>query len=502
MANAFQCRSARRVRDTRPVIGEPDLDVLIIGAGITGIGVACMLERELPGRRWAVLESREAIGGTWDLFRYPGIRSDVDMYTFGYSFNPWRSSRGIADGTAIREYLEQTATDNGVTTRIRFGHRVVSASWSSEAGAWRVTAVRADSDETVELTARWLFSATGYFRYDHGHTPQFEGIDEFEGEVVHPQHWPERLDWTGKRVVVIGSGATAVTVVPAMAEAAAHVTMLQRSPTWMVTVPWRDPINRLLGRRLSPDRAYAIARRRSIFIQQFVWNVCKRRPELVAKALLRGVKRQLPAGYDVERHFKPDYDPWDQRLCVVPGGDLFKEIRAGRASVATDRVERFTAGGIRLESGAELEADIVVTATGLDLLAFGGVDLEVDGRRVDVGQAVTYRGMMVSGVPNFITSFPYPHVAWTLRVEVVAEHFQRILEHMDAISGTSCVPVQRDPRLPTHPFGDYTSNYVMRSRHLFPQSGDREPWMLDLNLRRDRRNLRERELDDGILAFG
>lgn len=480
---------------------EPDLDVLIIGAGITGIGVACRLEREMPGRSYAILESRTAIGGTWDLFRYPGIRSDVDMYTFGYSFSPWRSDRGIAGGEEIRSYLADTVARHGVDSKIRFGHSVSSASWSSEDSRWTVTAVREETGETVTLTARWLFAATGYFRYDHGHEPVFEGAEEFAGTIVHPQHWPADLDWTGKRVVVIGSGATAVTVVPAMAREAAHVTMLQRSPTWMVAVPWRDPLNRLVGRLFGSDRAYAFARRRSIFTQELVWKLCKSRPKLVAKVLLRGVTRQLPDGYDVERHFKPDYDPWDQRLCVVPGGDLFKAIRDGKASVVTDLIERFTAGGIQLESGTEIDADIVVTATGLELLALGGVDFRVDGEQVEVSNTVTYRGMMLSGVPNLMVSFPYPHVAWTLRVEVVAEHFQRLLEHMDRLGSPSCTAVQDDPNLATHEFGDYSSGYVMRSRHLFPRSADVEPWMLELDLSRDRRELSEAALGDPVLSF-
>ncbi|MEI6446728.1 MAG: NAD(P)/FAD-dependent oxidoreductase [Actinomycetes bacterium] len=478
----------------------PDFDVLIVGAGITGIGIASQLERNLPGTSYAILESRERIGGTWDLFRYPGIRSDVDMYTFGYSFNPWQSKDAIGHGEAIREYLGETASKFGVDRKIRFGHTVAGADWSSEESLWRVRATGPDGQGVV-LTARWLFSATGYFRYDQGHSPDFPGIERFAGTVVHPQHWPEDLDWSGKRVVVVGSGATAVTIVPVMAEKAAHVTMLQRSPSYMAAIPWRDPVVGALRGRVSPKRLYSIARRKSIFTQELVWNLSKKQPKLMRRMLIKGVERQLPDGYDVERDFTPKYDPWDQRLCVVPGGDLFRSIRKGSASVVTDRIRSFNESGIVLESGRELEADIVVTATGLDLLAFGGIELSVDGEPLDVSAAVTYRGMMITGAPNLICSFPYPHVAWTLRVEVVSEYFERLLRHMSEGGWASCVPVNSDPSLETQPFGDYTSNYVLRSRHLFPQSGGREPWNLDLNLRRDTRTARTVPLDDGVLRF-
>ena len=479
----------------------PDLDVLIIGAGITGIGVACQLERTLPGKSYAVLESRERLGGTWDLFRYPGIRSDVDMYTFGYSFNPWRDPEAIAQGEAIRNYLTDTANKFGVSDKIRYGIQVISADWSSELSMWTVQAVESATADPVTLTARWLFSATGYFRYDHGHTPEFAGIEDFQGTVVHPQHWPEDLDYSGKRVVVIGSGATAVTLLPAMAGDAEHVTMLQRSPTYIAPVPKRDPLVTFASRYLSQDKVYAIARRKSIFTQELVWNLCKKRPGMVRDRLLKAVTKQLPEGYDVAKHFTPKYNPWDQRLCVVPGGDLFRAIRNGDASVVTDQIKTFTQAGIELESGHQLEADVVVTATGLDLLALGGVEFSADGEAVSLPEAVTYKGMMLTGLPNLMCSFPYPHVAWTLRVEVVAEHFQRVLEHMDRAGYASCVPVNSDSSLNTRQFGDYTSNYVQRGKHLFPQSGDRQPWDLDLKLSRDAKSLRTAELEDGVLHF-
>lgn len=480
---------------------DPDYDVLIIGAGITGIGAACELRASLPGKSFAILESRAAIGGTWDLFRYPGIRSDVDMYTFGYSFRPWRDPEAIAEGQAIREYLAATVDEFGVKDKIRFGHRVTGAEWSGADACWKVRGTHGIDDDPFELTARWIFSATGYFRYDSGHSPTFEGMEKFEGEVVHPQHWPEDLDHSDRRVVVVGSGATAVTLVPAMAATAAHVTMLQRSPTYIAAVPRQDPLVRLANKLLPPDRAYAFARRKSIFTQELVWRLSKSRPSIVRNWLLKAAARQLPEGYDVARHFTPAYNPWDQRICVVPGGDLFREIRRGRASVTTDRIARFTPSGILLESGTELPADVVVTATGLELLALGGIEFTVDGTIVDISEALTWRGMMLTGLPNLICSFPYPHVAWTLRVEVVAAFFARLLARMDESALTSCVPVNADPAVETRPFGDYTSNYVLRAQHLFPKSGDRDPWMMDLKLRRDARTLQSMPIDDGTLEF-
>jgi cation diffusion facilitator CzcD-associated flavoprotein CzcO len=479
----------------------PELDVLIIGAGITGLGVACQLERTMPGKSYAILESRDNLGGTWDLFRYPGIRSDVDMYTFGYSFNPWRDSVAIAEGDAIRSYLGETAEKFGVAGKIRYGIRVENANWSSEDAMWTVNGVSSATGEAVTVTARWVFSATGYYRYDQGHTPDFPGIETFNGTVIHPQHWPEDLDYTGKKVVVIGSGATAVTLLPSMAGTAEHVTMLQRSPTYIVPTPKRDPVVMFFSRFLSPDRVYAIARRKSIFTQEMVWNLSKKRPGMVRDWILKTVKGQLPEGYDIDTHFTPNYNPWDQRLCVVPGGDLFRSIRKGEASVVTDKIKTFTEGGIELESGEVLEADIVVTATGLELLALGGINFSVDGEERALPDSVTYRGMMMTDLPNLICSFPYPHVAWTLRVEVVAEHFERILVHMDRAAYDTCVPINSDPSLDTRAFGDYTSNYVERGKHLFPQSADREPWDLDLKLRRDRKNLRTVQLEDGTLKF-
>ncbi|MDT7695631.1 MAG: monooxygenase, partial [Pseudonocardiales bacterium] len=375
------------------------VDVLIVGAGLSGIGAACHLQRESPGKSVAILEARGAIGGTWDLFRYPGIRSDSDMFTLGYSFKPWTNAKAIADGDDIREYVRETAREYGVEAKIRFQHRVVSAEWSSETARWTVHAHRDDTDETVQLTCSFLYTCSGYYRYDQGYTPDFPGSDEFTGQIVHPQHWPADLDYAGKKVVVIGSGATAVTLVPAMAETAAHVTMLQRSPSYILSMPAKDAVADTLRDKLPAGVAYPIIRWKNVLLTMLMFQLSRRVPSVVKSVLRKGVTAQLPEGYDVDKHFKPRYDPWDERLCLVPDGDFFKSLRAGRSSVVTDRIERFTEKGIRLTSGAELEADLIITATGLNLQAVGGMQLTVDGKDVNLPDTVAYKGIMLSGVP-------------------------------------------------------------------------------------------------------
>ncbi|HEU4944181.1 MAG TPA: NAD(P)/FAD-dependent oxidoreductase, partial [Solirubrobacterales bacterium] len=369
------------------------LDVLIVGAGLSGIGAAHHLQKAFPWRDYAILEAREELGGTWDLFRYPGIRSDSDMHTLGYRFKPWTRAKSITDGESILEYVRETAHEAGIDRNIRFGHRVVRAEWSSEEDRWEVEAERAEDGEVVRLTCSYLWVCSGYYRYDEGFSPTFEGSEEFRGEIVHPQHWPEELDYAGKRVVVIGSGATAVTLVPAMAEQAAHVTMLQRSPTYIASMPAEDPIASGL-RRLLPDRAvYPIVRWKNVLLQSLFYQLSRRRPRAVKKLIRRGVERSLPPGYDVDKHFKPKYNPWDQRMCLVPNGDLFKAIREGRATVVTDTIDRFTESSIKLDSGEQLEADVIITATGLNLLFLGGMDLIVDGESVDLTKKMAYKGM-------------------------------------------------------------------------------------------------------------
>ena len=485
----------------KPELEPTDVDVLIIGAGVSGIGMGCHLRRALPGKSFAILEARDVIGGTWDLFTYPGIRSDSDMHTFGYEFRPWTGTTTLADGPGIRQYIQDTAREYGVDSHIQFGHKVVSAEWSSADSRWSVEAELADSGKRVTKTARWLFCATGYYRYDKGHTPEFAGIEDFKGKVVHPQQWPSDLDYAGKRVVVIGSGATAVTLVPAMAGTATHVTMLQRSPTYIVAVPGRDPIAHFLKRHLSPLRAYSITRTKNVFFQRLQWTLSKRFPELMKRAIRWFAQRQLPEGYDIDTHFAPNYNPWDQRLCSVPDGDLFRAIRKGTASVVTDRIKTFTKNGILLESGTQLEADIVVTATGLDLLAFGGVQPVVDGETVDISTTIAYRGMMLTKVPNFTYAIGYTNASWTLKVDLVCDYLCRVLEHMDRNGYAACVPVNGNPTMQTRPLLDFDAGYVQRSLHLFPREGEHEPWELSMNYLKDRKTLRDVQIEDGLLRF-
>ncbi|HET7484000.1 MAG TPA: NAD(P)/FAD-dependent oxidoreductase [Solirubrobacterales bacterium] len=477
------------------------LDVLIVGAGLSGIGAAHHLQEAFPGRSYAIFEAREDLGGTWDLFRYPGIRSDSDMHTLGYRFRPWTNSKTIADGPSILEYVRQTARDGGIEGRIRFQHRAVRAEWSSEEARWRVEAERSDTGEAVAVTCDYLWVCSGYYRYDEGFTPEFAGSESFGGRIVHPQHWPEDLDYAGKRVVVIGSGATAVTLVPAMAGEAAQVTMLQRSPTYIASLPAEDPLAGAL-RRVLPDRAvYTIVRWKNVLLQTAFYQLSRRRPQAVKKMVRRGVERALPAGYDIDRHFKPRYNPWDQRMCLVPDGDLFKAIRDGSATVVTDTIDTFTESGIRLDSGEELEADVVVTATGLNLLFLGGMELVVDGHTVDVPKTMTYKGMMLSGVPNCAFTVGYTNASWTLKADLTSEYVCRLLAHMDAHGYRKSIPEITDPSVTEAPLLDFTSGYVLRSLDQFPKQGSKEPWKLRQNYIFDLRSIRRGPIDDGAMRF-
>jgi cation diffusion facilitator CzcD-associated flavoprotein CzcO len=478
------------------------LDVIIVGAGLSGIGAAYHLQRELPGKSYTILETRQAIGGTWDLFRYPGIRSDSDLHTYGYAFKPWVNEKSIADGPSILRYIEDTARENGIQEHIRFGRRVTRVEWSSEDACWTVHATREGTDgEEVRLTCSWLFCASGYYHYDHGYLPDFQGSERFTGRIVHPQLWPEDLDYSGKRVVVIGSGATAVTLVPAMTDRAAHVTMLQRSPSYVISLPEKDPIANLLKRLLPPERAYALTRRKNIWLQRTVYELSRKRPELVKRILRRRLSRRLPQGYDIDRHFTPAYNPWDQRLCAVPDGDMFDAISSGRASVVTDRIREFTERGILLESGEELEADIIVTATGLDLLALGGMEVFLDGEPVALPEKLVYKSAMLSDVPNLVFVFGYTNSSWTLKLDLVCEYICRLMRYMDQRGYESAVPVNRNPAMETKPFLDFGAGYVKRAVDRFPRQGTSGPWQVKMSYAADLHALAEDPIDDGILSF-
>ena len=477
------------------------LDVLIVGAGLSGIGAAHYLQTECPWAGYAIVEARDSIGGTWDLFRYPGIRSDSDMHTLGYSFRPWDGEKSIADGDSILQYIKDTATQAGIDKHIRFGLRIVAADWSSDHAHWRVTAQRGDGT-TFELTTSFLFSCTGYYRYDHGYLPDFEGMHDFTGTLIHPQHWPEDLDYIGKRVVVVGSGATAVTLVPALARSASHVTMLQRSPTYIASLPQRSPVAKIFRRVLPQKKAGTAAKWAHALMTQSFYAVSRRYPELVKRFLRKGLERELPAGYDIDTHFTPRYNPWDQRFCAAPDGDLFKAIRSGGVSVVTDTIERFTESGIRLASGEELPADIVITATGLELLFLGGIDLTVDGATVDPASRLTYKGMMIEGVPNLAVAIGYTNASWTLKCDLTCQYVCRLLNYMRSHGLSQCAPRNTDPSVTEGgPLLGLTSGYIQRSAHLLPQQGVRQPWKVHQSYLRDYRALRMSHVDDGVMEF-
>ena len=484
-----------------PVQPARHLDVLIVGAGVSGIGAAYYLRRDHPGRSFALLEARGASGGTWDLFRYPGIRSDSDLHTFGYAFKPWRDEEAIAGGPKILAYLRETAAEHGIDRHIRFHTKVLAASWSPADALWTVQVEQTETGERTTLTCAWLFCAAGYYRYDEGFTPRFEGREDFGGQIVHPQHWPQDLDCAGKRVVVIGSGATAVTLVPALAETAARVTMLQRTPTYIMPVPSRDKIANGLRALFGEKRGYALTRRKNIAQQQAVWKFCQKHPKAARRIIRRINARMLPPGYPVDEHFNPPYGPWDQRLCAVPDGDLFHAIRRGTADVVTDRIERFTATGIRLASGRELAADVIVTATGLNVQAMGGMALEVDGREVTLAETVAYKGMMLSGVPNFAYAIGYTNSSWTLKVGLLCEHFCRLLAHMDEHGYDTARPVVADSEMPLTPFLDFGAGYIRRVLDQLPRQGESAPWLTSMNYAGDVKLLRQLPVEDPQLRL-
>ena len=467
-----------------------DFDVLIVGAGLSGIGAAVHLQQNCPNETYAILEGRDAIGGTWDLFRYPGIRSDSDMYTLGYRFKPWKSAKAIADGPSIRSYIRETATEHGINQHIRFGHKVTNAAWDSEAARWTVTTNKST------LTCRFLYMCSGYYNYGQGHRPTWEGEAEFKGQIIHPQFWPESLDYKGKRVVVIGSGATAVTLVPAMANTAAHVTMLQRSPTWMVSRPGSDAIANALKAILPAQMAYDIVRWKNVTLGQYFYKQTRNNPGKVRELLLKRLAKLLPADYDLETHFTPGYNPWDQRLCLVPDADLFNAITAGKAEIVTDQIAKFEAGGIRLHNGKLLEADIIVTATGLKLEALGGMTVTVDGETRRTADALAYKGMMFSGIPNLAQSFGYINASWTLRSDLIADYVCRLLNHMRKAGVDIATPTPAADVVPERLAMDLQSGYVQRGADALPRSGNRAPWMVTADYKYDRKELMEGPVTD------
>ncbi len=477
------------------------VDVLIVGAGISGIGAGYHLQRDCPGRSYAILEGRADIGGTWDLFRYPGIRSDSDMYTLGYAFRPWTGEKSIADGPSILAYLRETARAYGIDRRIRFGWQVKRAAWSSQTARWTVEAERAASGETLRMDCNFLFMCSGYYNYAEGYTPQFEGMQRFAGRIVHPQKWTEDIDYAGKRVVVIGSGATAVTLVPELAKRAAHVTMLQRSPTYVVARPSVDAFAVKLRRWLPSSLAHGLTRWKNVLLGMYFFKLCRRNPARAKALILGGVRMALGPDYDVATHFTPKYNPWEQRLCLVPDGDLFKAIREKRASVVTDQIDSFTETGLKLRSGAELPADLVVTATGLKLQVLSDVELTLDGARVDPAKTFTYKGMMYSGVPNFASSFGYTNASWTLKADLTCAYVCRLLNHMERAGARSCVPRVRDADMGAEAWVDFSSGYFQRALDMLPKQGTKKPWKLHQNYLRDIVAMKFESIEDDAMEF-
>ncbi|MEM7113819.1 MAG: NAD(P)/FAD-dependent oxidoreductase [Chloroflexota bacterium] len=480
------------------------VDVVIVGAGLSGIGAACHLQTNCPNKSYLILEGRERLGGTWDLFRYPGIRSDSDMHTLGYSFKPWTEAKAIADGPSILNYLRETAVSYNVDQHIRYSHHVTAAAWDSSSNRWTLTATQKETGETVQISCNFLFMCAGYYSYKSGYTPAFAGRETFQGEIIHPQKWPDDLDYRDKRVVVIGSGATAVTLIPKLAEKASHVTMLQRSPTYIASGPSEDKFANFLRKILPNPLAYKLVRWKNVQYQQLVYKKSRTDPDKVKEQLLDLVREELGPDYDVETHFTPRYNPWDQRLCLVPDSDFFTAINSGKASVVTEHIDTFTEHGICLQSGQELEADIIITATGLNMVLLGEMNFAVDGAPVDFAETYTYRGMMTTGVPNLISTFGYVNASWTLRSDIIAEFSCRLLNYMDEKGFAQCVPQLResDKMMEARPYvDDFSSNYMARTMHLLPKQGDHEPWLYLQNYTQERRMFRRASFEDGTLLF-
>lgn len=476
------------------------LDVIIIGAGLSGIGAAVHLQQQCPRQTFAVLEARGAIGGTWDLFRYPGIRSDSDMFTLGYRFKPWTNPKAIADGEDIRSYICEAAAENGIDRKIRYQHKVISADWSSRSAHWNLQVRRADTGEMLTFTSRFIFCCAGYYKYDSAFSPEFAGRESFPGTVVHPQFWPQDLNYAGKRIVVIGSGATAVTLVPALAERGGKVTMLQRSPGYVVSLPNRDPVSEGLRKVLPDSAVYSLGRVRNVLFQMTLFNLSRSRPEAMRKFLTGQVKKQVGPGVDMQ-HFTPKYNPWDERLCAVPDGDLFRTLRDGKADIVTDHIERFTPAGILLKSGRELAADIIVTATGLEIQIMGGMQLTLDGIPVNIPEKHYYKGAMLEDVPNMALVFGYTNSSWTLKADLIADYFCRVIAHMDRTGVRQCTPRNHTASDASEPFLNLSAGYIQRVLASLPRQGNRKPWRMNQNYVRDYLLLKHGRIDDGELVF-
>lgn len=473
-------------------------DVLIVGAGLSGIGAAVHLQKRCPGRTYAILEMRDGSGGTWDLFKYPGIRSDSDMHTLGYNFKPWKERKAIADGPAILKYVRETATEHGIDENIRYGTKVLNSSWNSDKAEWTVTVEVAGKKK--KLTCKWLHMCSGYYKYEEGYTPDFAGRDDFKGEFIHPQLWPEDLDYSGKKVVIIGSGATAMTLVPAMTDKAEHVTMLQRSPTYVVSRPAEDKAANFMRKIMPHKMAYGITRWRNVLLQLFFYNQTRIRPEKIKEKMLHMVREELGPDIDVDKHFTPTYNPWDQRLCLVPDSDLFVALKQKKASVVTDHIDHFTKTGIKLKSGEEVEADIIVSATGLDLQFLGGINVSVDGKKMNPNDLLNYRGSMVSGIPNMSNVFGYTNASWTLRADLISEYMCKVLNHMDRENYVEARPVAVGVEADSD-FLDFESGYVQRAMDRFPKRGKEAPWIITQNYARDIFMMRYGKVEDGALIF-
>ena len=476
------------------------VDVVIVGAGISGISAAWHLRDRCPNKSYVILERRDDLGGTWDLFKYPGIRSDSDMFTLGFRFKPWRSAHAIADGASIKAYIKETAAENGIDQHIRFGHEVVSADWSDNEHRWTLKVRRAG--EESEYSCAFLFACSGYYNYDQGYTPEFPGAADFEGTIVHPQHWPEDLDYAGKRIVVIGSGATAITLIPALANSGAgHVTMLQRSPSYVGALPAVDPMAERTN-KLLPDRAaHFVNRWRAVAFGTAQYQLSRRFPDYMRNTLMTMARHRLPEGFDVDKHFGPSYNPWDQRLCLAPNGDLFRAIRKGQADVVTDTIDHFTATGIKLRSGDELQADIIVTATGLNVRLFGGARVSRNGEPIDIAQSMAYKGMMLSEIPNMAFTIGYTNASWTLKADLVSEYVCRLLNYMDAHGYDTVVAGHPGADVEELPFTELSSGYLQRALDRLPKTGASGPWKTKQNYFFDIRHIRRGRVDDDALQF-